>query len=176
MNSYDLSQKYGMLETNEIDLLKQCVSLLPPRPVIVIIGANVGTATCSMLEANRRAFIFSIDPKPCADECNNLNACGLPSTQVVRLLGKSQDIGVAFPYVVDMVLVDGAHDPTAVETDIKLWKPRAKYVMAFHDVDHPNYNDDTGFNFMTNIVTNAMRDWRSIGQARYMIGYRNDTA
>ena len=174
MNSYDISDKHGMMSLEEIDLLKQCVALLPPRPVIVVIGANVGTATCAIMEANPQAFIFSIDVKPYVDERNNLDACGLPSLRVVRLLGKSQEIGVAFPYRVDMVLVDGAHHPEAVEGDIAVWKPRARTVICFHDVDHPNYNDDTGFNFMTHIVSNAMRDWERIGQARYLVGFKNE--
>jgi hypothetical protein len=170
--SYDISDKYGMMSHDEIDLLKQCVALLPPRPVVVIIGANAGTATCAILEANPATFIWSIDVHPCVDERNSLMACGLPYLRVVRLLGKSQEVGVAFPYVVDMVLVDGAHDPAAVETDIKLWKPRAKSVMLFHDFAHPNYNDDSGFNFMTHIVTNAMQDWQCVGQARYLVGFK----
>jgi precorrin-6B methylase 2 len=172
VNSYDISDKYGMLSHDEIDLLKKCVALLPKRPVIVIIGANAGTATCAVLEANPQAFIYSIDVHPCVDERSSLIACGLPYLRVVRILGRSQDVGVAWPWVVDMVVVDGAHDPASVETDIKLWKPRARYVMLFHDVDHPNYNDGTGFNFMTHIVTNAMQDWQRIGQARYLVGYK----
>jgi precorrin-6B methylase 2 len=172
ITSYDISDKYGMMSHEEIDLLKQCVALLPARPVVVVIGANAGTATCAIFEANPAAFIFSIDVHPCVEERASLIVCGLPYLRVVRILGKSQDVGVAFPYAVDMVVVDGAHEPEAVTEDIRVWKPRALTAMTFHDFGHPNYNDDAGFNFMTHIVNNAMQDWERVGQARYLVGFK----
>jgi precorrin-6B methylase 2 len=146
--------------------------LLPDKPVVVNIGANVGTSTCAILEANPNAFIFSIDIKTHLAERDNVLACGLPAENVVRLLGDSNEIGAFWPYDVDMVFVDGAHHDTAVRKDIELFKPHCKSIMLFHDYHHPNYAKKPGVN-LDAIVDEMMADWEVVGQARYLIAFRN---
>lgn len=169
MNAYQLADKHGMLSRDEVDLIKHCVSLLPDEPVIVNIGANVGTSTCAMLEANQEAFIFSIDPKPYPQERENLIACGLPADRVSRVLSKSQN--VAWPYEIDAVFVDGGHDDESVKGDITRWIPLTRHIALFHDYHHPNYAAKPGVH-LDEIVDEAMKDWERIGEARYLVAFQ----
>lgn len=188
MNSKDLATKYGMLSHDEIDLIQKCVLSLEPlyvahggamgkQPIVeeypitvVNIGANIGTSTCAILEANPDAFVFSIDIKAWPEERENVIACNLNPARVVRLLGSSYEMR-HFPYEVDMVFVDGGHHDEAVIGDIEVWKPRCKQVMLFHDYHHPNYKDKPNVN-LDEIVDREMADWQRIGEARYLVGFR----
>lgn len=177
INSYTLADKYGMLDHDEIDLLQECVRLLSPEgkwrstPEIVNIGANIGTSSCAILEANPNAFVFSIDVKPWPEERQHIIECDLNPERIVRLLGSSSEIGKHFPYNPDLVFVDGAHDDKGVIGDIEVWKPKCHSVMLFHDFAHPNYKEKPNVN-LDEIVTEAMKDWEVIGQARYLIAFK----
>jgi precorrin-6B methylase 2 len=177
-----------MLSRDEIDLLQDCVREITPAvyyeykgepvgdaslwpPVIVNIGANVGTSSCAILEANPGAFVFSIDVKPYPEERENIIACGLDPTRIVRLLGDSAEIGTFFPYRPDMVFVDGGHHDEAVRDDIEAWQSKCKSIMLFHDYHHPNYAEKPGVN-LDEIVDKAMADWERIGEARYLVAFR----
>jgi precorrin-6B methylase 2 len=170
MNAKQLADKFGMLSTDEIDLLQRCVKLLPASPVVVNIGANIGTSTCAILEANQGAFVFSVDLKPWPEEKENVLACGLDSKRVVRLLGNSAKIGVHFPYQPDMVFVDGGHGDGAVQGDIVAWIPKCKHVALFHDYHHPRYAKKPGVH-LDEIVDGAMTRWERIGEARYLVAF-----
>lgn len=180
MNARDIAKRYGMLSVDEVDLIQVCVGLFDPyyyelasnQPLIIVnIGANVGTSACAILEANPRAFVFSIDIKPCPEEQESLIACGLPHNQVVRLLGDSAEIGKSFPYDVDMVFIDGAHHDESVRGDIKAWIPKCKHIALFHDYHHPRYKDKPGVN-LDAIVDEAMKEWGRLGEARYLVGFK----
>jgi len=123
----------------EINFLVSLVKDLTAEPVIVNIGAADGVSTVAMLEARRDAFIFSVDIGECPQERANVEAAGLDVTRVVRLLGRSQDVGKRFPYEADMVLVDGGHDYESVGGDIEVWawRVRPSGVLAFHDYIEP---------------------------------------
>jgi len=121
---------------SDVSVLKQCASLLPSNPVIINIGACFGTSAMAMLEERPDAFIFSIDISPSLYEIENLQRAGLYAlNRVIRVLGASQDIGQHWPYQVDMVYVDGAHDYQGVVDDIKVWRPLVKTggILLFHD-------------------------------------------
>lgn len=168
MNSKDLATKHGMMSHDEIDLLQ---SVIPSGSITVVnIGANIGTSTCTILEANPNAFVFSIDVKPWPEERENVIACGLNPQRIVRLLGSSYEM-VHFPYEVDMVFVDGGHHDEAVQGDIDIWKPRCRQIMLFHDYHHPNYAAKPGVN-LDAIVDREMADWERIGEARYLVAFR----
>ncbi len=184
VNSYELADKHGMLSHDEIDLLQFCakisgkhdpnrsvVDLLPNPITVVNIGANIGTSSCAILEANPNAFVFSIDVKPWPEERQHIVECGLNPKRIVRLLGSSSEIGVHFPYKADLVFVDGAHDDKGVTGDIEAWKPKCKSIVLFHDYHHPNYAKKPGVN-LDNIVDTAMADWERIGEARYLVAFR----
>ncbi len=177
MNAKDLADKYDMMSRDEIDLLQECVGLLSPEGQwtstlkVVNIGANIGTSSCAILEANPNAFVFSIDRKPYPEEKENIIACGQDPRRIVRLLGNSSEIGIHFPYNPDLVFVDGGHHDTAVIGDIEAWKPKCKSIMLYHDYHHPNYAKKPGVNLDT-IVDAAMADWERIGEARYLVAFR----
>lgn len=119
----------------EVECLKELCRSLPSNPVIVQIGAERGTSTLAILEARTDAFIFSIDKGVCEREFENLRKAELPWKRVVRLLGRSQDIGVHWPFRVDMVFVDGDHSEEGVRGDITVWlgKIVREGIIAFHD-------------------------------------------
>lgn len=168
MNAKQLATKHEMLSHDEINLLQ---SVTPSGSITVVnIGANVGTSTCAILEANPNAFVFSIDRKPYPEERENVIACGLNPAHVVRLLGSSFEM-VHFPYEVDMVFVDGGHHDEAVKGDIDVWIPRCKQVALFHDYHHPVYRRKPNVN-LDAIVDEAMKDWERIGEARYLVAFR----
>lgn len=166
MNATELAAQVGMLSADEVALIHRCAKLLPPNPVVVNIGANVGTSAMAILEARPDAFIFSLDKRPCPDEAANLARAGLDVRRVVRVLGDSGRIGKNWPYQADMVLVDGSHTNEGVQADIDAWKPRCKYIMLFHDVRHPNLPE------LTPIVERAMMDWQRLGEARYLVAFQ----
>lgn len=168
MNAHDLAATYHMLSVDEVDLIQECVKSLPPNIIAVNIGANIGTSTCAILEANPVAKVYSIDRKEYPEERRNLIACGLNPDAVVRILGDSRRIQFTEP--IDLVFVDGGHDDETVNSDIDKFKPLCRHIMLFHDYDHPNYRGTN--THLTQIVDRRMADWERIGQARYLVAFR----
>jgi predicted O-methyltransferase YrrM len=119
----------------EIDCLAILAYGPPAQPVIVNIGAADGLSTVTFLEARSTAVVFSCDIGACECEIENVRTAGLDTTRVIRLLGRSQDVGLHFPYQCDLLFVDGGHDYASVKGDILAWLPRVKPggVFAFHD-------------------------------------------
>jgi len=118
-NSYDLAGPDPKPMTKgEVTVLKELVKrTFPDRP------------------ERPSATIFSIDINPCESEFENLRKAGLGEHGVIRLLGRSQDIGVGWPFEVDFIWVDGDHSYHGVSGDIRAWFPRliSGGVIAFHD-------------------------------------------
>jgi len=75
----------------------------------------------------------------CPKEPEHIVQAELDLSRVVRLLGRSQDIGTFWPHKVDMVFVDGAHGYKDVIGDIRTWllQVKAGGIMAFHDYKKP---------------------------------------
>ena len=135
-SSFDLAgPDPNPMSIEEVKMLKQLVRELPPNPVIINIGAERGTSTLAMLEERNDAVIFSADIGPCESEKENIRKAGLDETKVIRLLGRSQDIGRFWPFYVDFVWVDGEHRYEAVKADIDAWlhKISTGGILAFHD-------------------------------------------
>lgn len=173
MNSYELADLHHMLDHSEIDLLKSCVQLLPASPVIINIGANVGTSSIAMLEERPDAFIFSVDLKR-ERERDSVIECGLDPSRIVRVLGDSAEIGKHWPYPFDLVFVDGSHTDEGVRADIEYWVMRLRPggVVLYHDYNHPNYTRKPNVH-LDDIVNEAMSDgWDRIGEARYLVAFR----
>lgn len=170
--SYQLSQDHGMLDINEIDLIKEHVARLPKKSMVINIGAGFGTSTLAMLEVRPTAFIWSIDPNTRSDEITNVKEAGFDG-RVVRLLTKSQDINWPKSIKIHCVFVDGGHTEDDVRQDIEIYKPmvRKNGLIYFHDFEHPNYGPDQ---LMSKVIVKMMSDWELIGKARYLIVYRKD--
>lgn len=138
LKSYDLcGPNPNPMTVAEVDALKKLVTdeLDFSPPVIVNIGAERGVSTMAFLEACPGASILSVDVGICETEIENLKAGGLNHERVIRLLGRSQVIGTAFPCVADFIFVDGDHSEAGVAGDIKAWDERliVNGIMAFHD-------------------------------------------
>lgn len=172
MNSYELAELHKMLDKEEVALLKQCAKMLPPNPVIVNIGANVGTSAISMLEERPDAYIFSVDVKR-EREREYVLECNLDPARIVRLLGDSKEVGKYFPYQVDMVFIDGDHTDEGVSGDIEAWVPKAKYIVAYHDYHHPRYKEKPNVH-LDEIVDAAMAGWDKIGEARFLVAFKRN--
>lgn len=120
---------------NEVVALKHVMSQLPEEPVVVQIGAERGTSTLAMLEERPDSFIFSIDTRVCEVEYDNLRKAKLDAKRVVRVLGRSQDIGEYWPFLYHLLFIDGDHSETGVRGDILAWKDNVMPdgFIAFHD-------------------------------------------
>lgn len=133
MNSYDLTDGHEPMSHAEIDCLKALVRLLPDEPLIVNIGAADGVSTCAFLEEQPGALIYSVDVEPCPQEFENARRCGLDASRIMRLLGRSEEIGVHFPYLIDLLFVDGGHFNAGNDIDAWLHMVRTGGIVAFHD-------------------------------------------
>ncbi len=80
-------------------------------------------------------MIFSVDTDSCPQEYENVERCGLCAGHVLRLLGRSQDIGPTFPLTCDLLFVDGDHWDAG--GDLGAWVDSGKVkpggVVALHD-------------------------------------------
>lgn len=168
MNSYQLAQSKGMLSKEEVGLLKVCAAELPTRPVIINIGAGVGTSALAILEERPQGFIFSIDTKPKHEEKEALRKGAVDPNRVVRILGKSWNVGLHFPWSVDLVFVDGDHTNAGVNHDLQTFLPLVNNggFILFHDYNHPNLPG------LTKIVNHLMRGYEIVGHERYLIAYK----
>lgn len=139
MNAFDLTGEQYHHTVSDVTHLQALVRLLTPAPIIVNIGACFGTSALAMLEADPDAVIFSIDVAECPLEREHIQAAGQDTTRVIRVLGRSQDIGQHWPGQVNMVFVDGQHDYQAVVADIHAWRDKIKAggILAFHDYGAP---------------------------------------
>lgn len=161
--------KIGMMTYEEVRLLQSSARKLPDSPVVINIGAGVGTSSAAILEARPDAFVFSIDKRRKPDEQANLLRCGLDVSRCVRILGSSQVVGEHFPYNVDMVFVDGDHTVGGALADVKVWLPKitsGSGMIAFHDYDHPNLPD------LKKVIDSRMHGYEEFGKHRYLIVYR----
>ena len=136
LTPYDITGEAFWFQRYDVDTLRQLVLTLPPSPVVVNIGAGFGTSALTIVEARADAFVFSIDICERPDEELHLRMAGLwEQHRVVRILGRSQDIGVRWPLAVAMVFVDGEHSQDGVMADARAWLPAIQPggIIAFHD-------------------------------------------
>lgn len=167
MTSEELAEKYGMLSVGEVTLIKLCMNRLNPNPLVINIGAGVGTSPLAMLEARPDAFIFSIDTKPKSIERINLAAGGVDVSRILRILSDSAVAGRNWPYLIDLVFIDGDHTDKGVSEDIRYWIPLIVDggIAIFHDYKHRNLPNLTG------IVDRAMQKHEYIGEERYAVAF-----
>lgn len=178
--AYKLTDAEGKepLSHAEIDYLAELTNTLPQNPLIVNIGAATGLSTITFLETRPKAIVFSIDVGSCPEELNNVMAAGLDVKRVIRMLGKSQDVGKHFPYKCDLLFVDGDHWNAAgdIETWVKGDKVKLGSIVAFHDfVEPPCPPNNPGEVFAH--VNEGMQDYPLIGRVERIIAFRipNDT-
>ena len=67
-----------------------------------------------------------------------LKNCGhFPHLTVIKKTSVEAAATDIVPPVVDMVFIDGPHDPQSVLTDLETWVPRTRKLVCGHDLDHP---------------------------------------
>lgn len=145
----------------EAEALQLVCAWLPEMPAIIQIGAERGASTLAILEERPDAFILSIDMGERAEERENLKKAGLDWQNVVRGLGRSQDIGSAWPnaWKCDLLFVDGDHRRPGIDQDIKLWADSVKPggYLVFHDYIHPKERKPS----IIGRVWEAVEEWRN---------------
>ena len=136
-NSYSLAgPDPNPITVNEVDCIKRLIRKNTHSwPNIINIGSERGVSTLAMLEERPSATIFSIDVEHGRGEIRNAKDAGLDTNRIIRLLGRSQEIGESWPYEVDFIWIDGDHSYEGVKGDILVWAKRVipGGVMAFHD-------------------------------------------
>lgn len=117
-----------------IAFLRWLSATLPPDAVLVNIGAYMESSTISVLHDRPDMYAFSIDTEACQVGLDNLAHFGV-ADRVVRVLGKSQDVGRHWRWPVDMLYIDGDHSYEACRADVDVWLPWLKSggIVAFHD-------------------------------------------
>lgn len=163
----DIAKKHGMMSEGEVLLLQDVAQKLPPSPTVINIGAGTGTSVCSILEVRPDAFIVSVDNKAEPREAQSLKETDLIKlNRCFRLLTKSQALW-NWPWQVDLVFVDGAHDDDSVSVDIDVFFPKVKDggFILFHDYDHKLPG-------LTAIVDDRMAKQERVGKSRFLVAFR----
>lgn len=142
-------------------------------PIIVNIGAERGTSTLAILEERPDAQIFSIDVNPSMAEIENARKAGLDTRRIMRLLGRSQEIGAMWPFWVHFIWVDGDHSYEGVKGDIEAWLPKLtpKAIIAFHDYfeGEPPAHNPSGAG---EAVRELMGDYELVCETERIRGFR----
>jgi len=156
----ELSMAFGYMRINEVKLLKEIVreiGLL--APIVVNIGAGVGTSSLAVREACPGAIIYTIDKSaggPLGGLQNETNAFMNAKLRLpFQILGDSQDrsteekwLGMIADdayicYPVNLLIIDGDHSYKGVMRDIEIWVPHVASggFVAFHDYKNPVWPD-----------------------------------
>lgn len=145
--AYALQKAFGFLYYEEIGFLVELVDTLPPAPVIVNIGAGVGTSALTFLEARSDAFVVTVDIQKKArgegaleNEEHALKQAGLYQTdRYKQVLGDSKEIGAIWNEKANMVFIDGEHSYGNCLGDINAWLPHIEEngILAIHDYAPP---------------------------------------
>jgi predicted O-methyltransferase YrrM len=168
---YDVSNMHILLALSEVHCYQEILKLAPDDSLIVNIGASVGTSAITALTEKKNSLIFSIDILPCLDERQYAIDIGLEHERIIRILGRSQDVGKYWNIPIDVLFVDGEHDYDSVYWDTFLWSPHVKQggLLVFHDYAHTRAPD------VTKVVDALIRNnskYEVVGAERFLIGFR----
>lgn len=150
MRAKELVEAYGYLFAEELELFLDLVKSLPDNPLVVNIGAGVGTSGVAVLEARDDSFLVTVDLH---DGVRPEGALGNERVQMKRnksmhrraeicsdsaLAGKNwleHKEKEWWRSKVDMVFHDAAHGYETLKPEIEAWLPhiRAKGIIAVHD-------------------------------------------
>lgn len=147
MQSYKLQKSFGFLYYEEVGFLAELADMLPIAPIIVNIGAGVGTSAMTFLEARQDAFVVTIDVCKKArgegaleNEEQALKSAGLWQTdRYEQIHGDSKEVGITWRKKANMVFIDGEHSYSNCLGDIKVWLPHITEdgILALHDYAPP---------------------------------------
>ena len=154
----ELSNKFGFLTLAEVELLDQLVKTLPKDPLIINLGAGVGTTAMTILEARDDAFVVTVDR-----ECGEHPLGGLQNEHhIIRaakwlhrragLCSESATAGKNWWHYkeeswwrrkADMIIHDATHERDPITAEIKAWLPRvkAKGIIVAHDYSSNDWGE-----------------------------------
>lgn len=192
----ELARQHRMLSVDEVELLQELADGLPEKPVIVNIGAGVGTSAAAFFEARPDALLFTVDKDKSRLELEDrtLRQLGLyPAKsksefrsgyyfQVLRdSIKAAGEWGSANKPArnIDLLFVDGNHDAGYLEREITAWMPNVKSggIIAFHDFSetHPRAKVEKVMQGVYEVVTawaSKTAGIHQIGRARFLAAYR----
>ena len=142
--AYPYATWIGYMTHPEVDFLIKLTRLLPKNPVIVNIGAGIGTSALCFMEARDDLVYYSVDIRNdvnsiggLINEANALKGEGFWDTrQIHQIHGDSKDVGRDWKFgKVDLVFIDGDHSHEGCMGDWLQWKNHIKPggIVAFHD-------------------------------------------
>jgi predicted O-methyltransferase YrrM len=154
----ELSNSFGLLTLAEVELIDQLVKTLPKDPLIINLGAGVGTSAMTILEARDDAFVVTVDR-----ECGEHPLGGLQNEHHIIRAAKwlHRRVGICSESAtvgknwwrykeeswwrrkVDMVIHDATHEYDPVTAEIKAWLPRvrAKGIIMAHDYSENDWTE-----------------------------------
>jgi len=186
MSAKKLGKTFGYLQPKEIELLDRLVKTLPKDPLVINLGAGVGTSAMTILEARDDVYVVTVDMEGGESPLGGL----LNEEHILRaanwlhrrsaICSESTAAGKNWwrfkeePWwriKVDMVVHDAAHDYELVITEIEAWLPRvrAKGIIAVHDYCSPHWV------CVVNAVDETLRArFKYIDQQEMMIAFRKE--
>jgi predicted O-methyltransferase YrrM len=123
----------------EVVIMHALAEALPTYPIIINIGTGFGTSCLAFYEARPNAVIFAIDRAPCDRAAGHWEDADVEPGRIIRVRGRSQDVGRYWPMYVNLVLIDGGHKTDDVWGDILAWESLIQPggLLVFHDYDNP---------------------------------------
>ena len=186
MKAKILAEAFGYLSMEELALLIQLVESLPDDPLVVNIGAGVGTSAMAILEAREDSLVVSVDLYAGVRPIGGLGNEYL-QVKIAKMLGRRFEIcsdstragkdwlknknNQWWRRKVDMVFHDAAHDYKTLKTEIEAWLPRvrAKGIIAAHDYTSVHWPG------VLQAVDELLRPkFKFVGQAETLIAFRKE--
>lgn len=174
--SEEWSEAFGFLYTGEVAGLKELAEGLPPNPVVVNVGAGVGTSGLAFLEAREDLFLYTVDIIKGIEPTGGLgnerfafDKAGIDPNRYHQIHSDSIECAKVWSEPVDLVFIDGEHSFEYVTIEGPLWYAHVKPggVIAFHDY---------GTEFWGNLVQaiNAMALGEPILHVDTLVAFRKE--
>jgi len=137
-----LQNAFGFLKELELPFLVRLAKELPDSPLILNIGAGVGTSAIGMMEARPDAHVVTIDIEGGINSNggignlqHQLDKMSIDPSRYSYVVGDS--MGIDWDRELDMLFVDGKHSYEYAKSDIEKFGQWVKKdgVIAVHDYD-----------------------------------------
>ena len=137
-----LAEEYRMISVGEVEAIQSIKEFLPEDPIIVNIGAGLGTSALAFLEMAPDAWLTTIDIKEEAlhREGVALRDAGVNLTRYASVQSDSIRLGKEWKKPIDVLFIDGRHTYDYVKKEITVWAPHVKEngFIFFHDYGKGN--------------------------------------